>query len=309
MLIVSVLVFVAMRATTNPGVLVGPGVTSEDARRFREDLGLDNPAHEQYLTWLGNFVQGDLGMSLQTRRDVWPELWEAIRNTLQLGIFAYVFYVAAGMLIGIVAALKHNSMVDHTVTGTSFLFLSVPQFFLGLMLQVVVGLYFVTWLGGNLSFLSDRIAVTNGTRFDMWSSERLWAMILPALAVAAQQLAIYSRYMRSSMLDVLNADYLRTARAKGVPERRVVLRHGLRNALVPVVTFSAIDVGVLITGLIVTEQVFNWSGMGAYFLNAFGEGDYVRVLPWTMIVVGSVILFNLLADLMYGVLDPRVRHG
>jgi peptide/nickel transport system permease protein len=302
LLVASVLVFVAMQATTDPGALVGPGIRAEDIQRFREDLGLDQPAHEQYLIWLGNFVQGDLGESLKTRQEVWPDLWQAMRNTIQLGMLGFMITIVVGVSIGTIAALKHNSLIDHLATGTSFVAVSVPPFLSGLVLLVVVGIYFKDSLG-------DFLILTNGTRFDMWSADRMKAIVLPAITLAIQQLAVYSRYMRSSMLDVLNADYLRTARAKGVSEPRVIVRHGMRNALIPLVTYSAVDIGALIGGLIITERVFEWHGMGWYFLNAFAEGDYFRVLPWAMIVVASVIMFNLIADLLYGVLDPRIRHG
>jgi peptide/nickel transport system permease protein len=307
-LAVSLVVFVTMEATTNPVQSLAPGVTQEDVQRQREFYGLDKPAHERYFTSLGNFVTGDLGISLQTRREVWPELYESLRNTLQLAAVAFTLYVVAGIAIGTFAALRHRSAVDQTATGFAFLALSVPQFLLGLVLIIVVGIYFENWLGGNLSWISDRVVTSNGTRFDMWSYERMWALLLPALTVAAQQLAVYSRYMRSSMLEVMSQDYLLTARAKGVSERRVVVRHAMRNALIPMVTLSAVDLATLTSGLIVTEVVFEWHGMGRYFLDTFQAGDTARVMPWAMIVALAVVIFNLIADLLYGVLDPRVRH-
>lgn len=302
LLISSVLVFVALKASTDPAVVRGPGISADDVSRFREELGLDSPAHVQYMKWLGNFVQGDLGESLKTNQEVWPGLWEAMKNTIQLGVFAFLVTIFVGVTLGIISALRHNSLIDHAATGSSFVALSLPPFFFGLVLQIVVGIYLRESLG-------EYLVISNGTRFDMWSTDRMWALVLPILTVAVQQIAIYSRYTRSSMLDVLNADYLRTARAKGVNEKRVILRHGMRNALIPLVTYSAIDIGALLGGLIITEQVFEWHGMGWYFLNSFAEGDYFRVLPWAMIVVGAVIVFNLIADLLYGVLDPRIRHG
>ena len=302
LLIVSVMVFAALKVSTDPAVVRGPGIDAEDVQRFRDEFGLDEPDHVQYLKWLGNFVRGDLGESLLTGQEVWPDLWQAMRNTIQLGVVAAVFTITLGVTIGTVSALRHNSMVDHAATGASFIALSFPPFFFGLLLQIFVGLYFRNSLG-------EFFPISNGTRYDMWEADRLKALVLPALTVAVQGVAIYSRYMRSSMLDTLNADYLRTARAKGVAERRVVMRHAMRNALIPLVTYSALDIGAILGGLIVTEQVFEWHGMGWYFLRAFGEGDYFRVLPWAMIVVGAVVIFNLIADLMYGVLDPRIRHG
>jgi peptide/nickel transport system permease protein len=142
---------------------------------------------------------------------------------------------------------------------------------------------------------------------DGFGYDRLMHMILPALTVAVQSVAIYSRYMRSSMLEVLNSDYLRTARAKGVSERRVIIRHAMRNALIPLTTFAALDVGAILGGLVITERIFEWPGMGNYFLDAFSDGDYVKILFWIMLVVLAVIMFNLVADLLYGVLDPRIR--
>lgn len=302
LLIISVMAFAALKVSTDPAVVRGPSISADDVRRFREELGLDQPNHVQYLKWLGNFVQGDLGDSLQTNAPVWPDLWTAIRNTLQLGVAAWLVTVTAGVAIGTISAMKHNSPIDHVATGGSFIALSLPPFIFGLVLQIFVGIYFKNTLG-------EFFIISNGTRFDMWSADRFKAMVLPMMTVAVQGIAIYSRYLRSSMLDVLNADYLRTARAKGVAERRVIVRHAMRNALIPLVTFSALDIGALFGGLIITEQLFEWHGMGWYFLRAFGEGDYFRVLPWTMIAVGSVVIFNLVADLLYGVLDPRIRHG
>jgi peptide/nickel transport system permease protein len=142
---------------------------------------------------------------------------------------------------------------------------------------------------------------------DGFGLDRMWHMVLPAMTVAVQGIAVYSRYMRSSMLDVLSSDYLRTARAKGISERRVIVRHALRNALIPVVTYTAIDIGSIIGGLVITEQIFGINGMGRYFLASFSDGEYVNILPWMMIVVLSVIVFNLVADMLYGVLDPRIR--
>jgi len=164
-------------------------------------------------------------------------------------------------------------------------------------------LKFKDWFGSTPFYTSG---VNNTTETGL-GYDRMIHLTLPALTVAVQGIAIYSRYMRASMLDVLSSDYLRTARAKGLSERRVIVKHALRNALIPVVTYSAIDIGAIIGGLVITEQIFNINGMGRYFLNAFSDGEYVNILPWMMIVVFSVILFNLVADLLYGVLDPRIR--
>ncbi|MEY2459979.1 MAG: peptide/nickel transport system permease protein, partial [Acidimicrobiaceae bacterium] len=172
-----------------------------------------------------------------------------------------------------------------------------------LILQIVLVLKFRDWFGTTPFFTSG---VNNSSNTGL-GYDRLIHLILPAFTVAVQGIAIYSRYMRSSMLDVLNSDFLRTARAKGISERRVIVRHALRNALIPVVTYSAIDIGAVIGGLVITEQIFQIPGMGVYFLQAFRDGEYVKILPWMMLVVLSVIALNLIADLLYGVLDPRIR--
>jgi peptide/nickel transport system permease protein len=302
-IIASILVFVAVKSTTDPGAIRAPGVRAEDVIRFREQLGLNKNPVGQYTTWFGNFVTGDLGSSLKSRQPVWPELKDAIIATLQLGGLAWIVSIGFGVTIGTLSALRQYSWFDGASTGASFVGLSIPPFFFGLILQIVLVLQFQTWFG-DTPFFTSRM---NSPGIDGFGWDRLMHMVLPALTVAVQSMAIYSRYMRSSMLEVLNSDYLRTARAKGVSERKVIVRHAMRNALIPLTTFAALDIGSIVGGLVVTEQIFEWPGMGLYFLRSFSDGDYVKILPWMMIVVLSVIVFNLLADLLYGVLDPRIR--
>ena len=302
--IASVLVFIAIKATTNPAALRGPGIRTEDVLRYRQQLGLDKSPVEQYTTWLKGFVQLDLGISLETRQEVWPDLRQAMWNTIRLGLFAWLITIVVGVTIGVISAVKQYSWFDNSSTGLSFVGLSVPNFFFGLLLQLVLVLKFKDWFGDTPFYTSQMNSPGEKCSLCM---DRLRHMVLPALTVAVQGIAVYSRLMRASMLDVLTSDYMRTARAKGISERRVIVKHAMRNALIPVTTFAALDVGAIIGGLIITEQVFQWPGMGLYFLNSFGDGDYARVLPWMMIVVVSVIVFNLIADVLYGVLDPRIR--
>jgi peptide/nickel transport system permease protein len=193
-------------------------------------------------------------------------------------------------------------------TGAAFFGISIPQFWFGLMLQIFFGIYLVRWF-----HLSDPIFYITGmfkagtTGFHL--VDRIRHIVLPAMVLSVQILAVYSRYMRASMLEVLQADFMRTARSKGLPERRVIFRHAVRNALIPITTQLAIDVGTIAGGLIITEQVFQWPGMGKFFITAFNNGDYPQVLPWVMITVASVILFNLVADIAYAFLDPRIRYA
>lgn len=302
-IIASILVFVAVKATTDPAAsLRGPGIRATDVERLRRDLHLDDPPVQQYTGWFSDFVRGDLGKTIRNV-EVWPELRHAMWNSIQLGVFAFGITMIFGVSIGVFSAIRQYSWFDGLSTGVSFVGLSIPPFFFGLLLQIVLVLSFQKWFGKTPFFTSG----INNSQNDSFGVDRMQHMLLPAICVAVQGIAIYSRYMRSSMLDVLNSDYLRTARAKGISERRVVVRHAMRNALIPLTTYAAIDAGAIIGGLVITEAVFSWNGMGLYFLDSFRNGDYVRILPWMMIVVMSVIVFNLLADLLYGVLDPRIR--
>jgi peptide/nickel transport system permease protein len=225
LLIASVLVFVAIKATTDPSAIRAPGVRAEDVQRYREQLGLDKPAIQQYTTWLGNFLTGDLGISLKTRQPVWPELRTAMANSLQLGLLAFSISITFGIVIGTLSATRQYSIFDGLTTGVSFLGLSIPPFFFGLILQIILVLQWNVWFGdGSTPFFTSRM---NSPGVDGFGWDRFMHMILPALTVAVQGMAIYSRYMRASMLETLNSDYLRTARAKGLRERR---RHPPRPA-------------------------------------------------------------------------------
>jgi peptide/nickel transport system permease protein len=303
-LIASVLVFVAIKATTDPSAIRAPGIRAEDVQRYREQLGLGEPGYTQYTRWFGNFVTGDMGISIKTRQEVWPDLRVAIGNTVQLGLFAFSISITLGLLIGTLSAMRQYSIFDSLATGGSFFGLSIPPFFFGLILQIVLVLKWNDWFGDS-PFFTSRM---NSPGVDGFGWDRMMHMILPALTVVVQSLAVYSRFMRSSMLETLGSDYLRTARAKGLKERRVVVRHAMRNALIPITTLAAIDVGAITGGLIISEGIFEWPGMGRYFLIALRDGDYPRVLPWAMIVVTAAIVLNLIADLMLSVLDPRIRY-
>ncbi|MFK8025317.1 MAG: ABC transporter permease [Ilumatobacter sp.] len=310
LLVLSVVSFIATRSVSSPesGIRTNPRVTAEDIARYREQLGLDDPAYEQYLRWLSNTVSGDLGTSLVSNRDVWPQLSSALWNTLVLGAVAVAFSFVIGITIGVIAAVRRNSPFDYVSTGVAFFGLSMPNFWFAIMLQLFFGVYIVDWLA-----LDGPVFFTSGMRspgtegFDLLDRAR--HLVLPALVLAVQLVAVYSRFMRSSMLEVMGADYVRTARAKGVRERQVVRKHGMRNAMIPVTTQLASDVGAIFGGLVITETVFQWPGMGPLFLDALQNGDYQIILPWLMITALGVVVFNLLADLAYGVLDPSIRLG
>jgi peptide/nickel transport system permease protein len=309
LLIASIVVFAIVRETTSPlGALrTNPRVSQEAIRKYKHDLGLDKSGFEQYTTWLGNFAGGRWGTSLITGRRVSSDIREGLTNTLVLGLTAFVLSLLIGVSIGTFSAVRQYSVFDYLATGSSFLGLSMPVFWFALVLQIVFGLYLTNWL-----HLSEPVFFTAGIfspgleHFDLL--DRIRHLVLPVIVLSVQIVALYSRYMRAGMLEVLHSDYLRTARAKGLPERRVILGHAMRNALTPLVSIAAIDVGTLAGGLIVTETIFAWPGMGALFIDAMHNGDYSVILPWMMVVVSFVIVFNLVADVLYAVLDPRIRY-
>ena len=288
---------------------VNPRITTEAKQAYVESLGLNDPFWARYLKWLGNFATGDFGTSLvRNGQDVWPFLERAMANTLLLVGAAVVFSLTVGLGLGTLSAIRRGSLLDHGATAVSFLGISIPVFWLGLMLQLFFGLYLANWLGVGPPLLPTAGIYSPGQQgFDLM--DRVRHLVLPGLALSLQLVAVYSRYMRASMLEVMGSDYVRTARAKGLRESTVVVRHGVRTALIPVTTLAAVDIGLLVGGLIVTERVFQYPGMGLLFLDALNAGDYPMLLPTVMIVAGAVFAMNLAADLLYAVLDPRIRHG
>jgi peptide/nickel transport system permease protein len=308
LLIASVLVFIAVRSSTDPTAALArnPRASPEELEEYRRSLGLDQSLPMQYWTWLKSFVMLDWGKSLSSRREVWPDLQRALVNTIVLGTFAFMITITVGVTLGIISALRQYSKFDNISTGLSFFSLSIPQFWFALILQLFFAITLTKWFNLDKPFLPVAGVYPPGHEgFDPWL--RVKHLILPALVVAFQGIAIYSRYMRASMLEVMNSDYMRTARSKGISEKRVIMRHGFRNALLPVVTYAALDIGAIVGGLVITEAIFEYPGMGQFFVDAYNNGDYTQILPWMMVVVFSVIFFNLLADLAYGWLDPRIR--
>jgi peptide/nickel transport system permease protein len=310
LLIASFIVFITIRSTIDPvaAYALNPRVTPEQLARLKRELGLDQGIVVQYWNWLKGFVTFNWGSSLLSNRPVFPDIRNAMANSLVLGLTATGFSLLIGVSIGVYSALHQYSWFDNFSTGAAFVGLSIPNFWFALMLQIFFGIYLTQWL-----HLSSPIFYTAGlytpgqTGFDL--IDRLRHLVLPMLVLAVQIIAVYSRYMRASMLEVLHSDYLRTARAKGLRERRVVFRHAMRNALIPITTQVALDVGAIAGGLIITEAIFEYPGMGRFFVDAMGRGDYLQVLPWVMVAVFFVIIFNLVADIMYAVLDPRIRYA
>jgi peptide/nickel transport system permease protein len=308
-LLASVFVFFVVKKTGNPIGLIRNGRMSPHQELVLiHQLGLDKSGFSQYISWLSHFARGDWGSSIFTLIPVRHDILQALANSAVLGLTGVIVALLIGAGIGIVSAVKQYSWFDNIATGGAFLGLSLPNFWFALLLQVFFGLYLTRWLHSGSPILPTQGMFTPGTT-GFHIIDRIKHLILPATVLAVQIIAVYSRLMRASMLEILHADYMRTARAKGLRERRVLFRHGVRNALIPLTTQFGIDLGTIAAGLIITETIFSWPGMGQYFINAMSFRDYPQILAWVMIVVTSVIIFNLLVDIVYAVLDPRIRYA
>jgi peptide/nickel transport system permease protein len=312
-LIVTFLVYVAIRIGTDPVasfLRANTRASEEDVQEYIEQNGLYEGFGgyvKGYFSWLGGFLTGDWPNSIKGNQPVWPELKNAIGNSLRLAGIGAVLGMVIGCTFGVLAALKPGSLRDGSVNTTALVMLSIPPFVTAVVLQMVFAVYTREWFpeASWLHFPTSGVYPPGQQGFDL--VEMLRHLTLPVAVVAIQSVAVYTRYMRASLLDVLNSDYLRTARSKGVTERRVLVRHAMRNAMLPIVTLAAIDFGLLFGGLIITERIFEYPGLGDFFLTAYSNGDFPQLMPWMVIVVLAVIAFNLLADLSYAFLDPRIR--
>lgn len=276
-----------------------PNFTDADRFRLEQAFGLDQPLPLQYLSWLGEFLKGDWGYSFAAHQPVLGLIGERLPNTLYLMGTVFLVVLALAIPIGVLSAVRQYSWFDHVVTGTTFAFLSTPTFWLGLLLIIAFGLE-LRWLPlGGID--------TPGRGFD--PLDRLRHLVLPVATIALVQLGSHVRYLRASMLETIGQDFMRTARAKGLGERTVVLRHGLKNAAIPLVTVIALDVPELFVGALVTEQIFGWPGMGRLFWDAATRSDYPVLMGILTVSSALIVLANLAADVVYGYLDPRIRYA
>src|SRR5216684_834186 len=284
------------RGTYVPGIDLNPALRPEDIARLRADLGLDRPFYEWYLTWLWNVLHGDFGRSMIDGSPVISHILDRLPNTLEL--------TATAILLGVIGALRRGSKTDHALTVVSVAGFAVPQFWLGLLLILVFSVTFeqhgLPWLPSS----GATSAVGGGDILD-----RLAHLIMPATVLSFFYLSLWSRFTRSSMLEVLSQDYIRTARAKGMSERRVVYLHGLRNALIPLITLVGLELPGLVSGGLVVEVVFGWPGIGRLLFESALQYDYSNVMGVTFFATMLVVAGNLLADLLYAVLDPRIRYA
>ena len=269
-------------------ILAGEDATIEDVRVIREELGLDKPIIIQYFIYMKNLFKGDLGRSMRTRRPVLREIMDRYVNTVQLAACSVVVMILLGISTGILSAIKQHSWIDNVSMMIALFGVSMPVFWLGLMLMLVFSVY----LG---------LFPTTG----IGSFKHL---VLPSLTLGASATAIITRLTRSSMLEVIRQDYIRTARAKGLNESQVILRHALKNALIPVVTIVFLRFGALLGGAVLTETVFAWPGIGWLMIDSIWARDYPVVQGCILMVAVSFVLINLIADLLYGLFDPRIRY-
>src|SRR5437899_6439881 len=304
LLLASVLVFLFVRETTDPLARYRASPDKELVGRERKLLGLDKPLTHQYTTWFTDFAHGKWGNSFTSHRDVSKDIRASLWNTMQLIIWGILFSAACAIAIGVYSAARQYSVLDYTFTGLSFVGLSMPVFWFALM-----SIQFLVYAPKNWLHLQNPIFYSVGIHSAANAGAVDYArhLALPVLVLSVQLIAGWSRYQRASMLDVMSADYIRTARAKGVSRRTVLFKHALRNALIPLVTVMAIDIGALFGGLIITETIFAWPGMGQFFVTAITNGDTNVILPWLMVVATFIIGFNLLADVVFFVLHLRLR--
>jgi peptide/nickel transport system permease protein len=296
----SVVVFLVLHLS--PGdpaeIMLGSQATQEDLARLRAELGLTAPLPVQYLRWLGHVLQGDLGRSIWTKRPVLGEVLGRFRATLILTGSALLLSTAGGILLGIASATRRNSFLDRVSAVLSLFGASMPVFWLGIVLMVTFSLW-LGWLPASGMFAP----YGGGNARDL-----LAHLVMPAVTLAAASTAIVARLTRSSMLEVLGQDYIRTARSKGMVERVVVVRHGLWNALMPIVTVVGVQAGYLLGGAVLTETVFAWPGVGTLMVQGILARDFPLVQGCVLVVALTFALINLGVDLLYGYLDPRIRY-
>jgi peptide/nickel transport system permease protein len=304
----SFLVFFFVTASGDPlaALEITPNVSQETVDNIRERKHLDENVFVRYGYWVEDAVRNNFGTTLLTNQEILPDLWRVMKNTLQLVLIAELLAVFIAVGIGVFSALRQYSAFDYTATTFSFLGLATPVFWLALMLQVaVVQIYLST--GHRIFPVASLNSVDPGTGLN-FVIDRAHHLVLPVIVLMVASIATYSRYMRASMLEVVNSDYVRTARAKGLGESKVTMKHAFRNALIPLVTLVALNFGTLLGGVIVTETVFSLDGMGLYLVNNLLANDPYPVMAWLMVTATLIIVFNLIADIAYGWLDPRVRY-
>lgn len=285
--------------------LQNPHITAADIARLKHNLGMDQPVPIQYLKWLGHVLTGDMGYSTSNSEPVFQALIERFPATLELMGASTFMSILIGLAAGIIAAVYRYSVFDYVITTGAFFGQAMPVFWFALMMQLAFAVHGIPLpFGYQIQLPSAGLSGTD--TFDL--GDRLVHLILPATVLSLLGIASYSRFMRSSLLEVINTDYMRTAAAKGLPFRAILFKHGFKNALIPVVTVIALSLPGLIGGAIFTETIFAWPGMGRLFINALNQSDLALLMGYLLLVAFLVVFCNLLADVVYAWLDPRVKY-
>ena len=295
--------FVSLAGNPTLALKANPRFSQHTVDLISKRYHLSDPIPVRYGYWVRDVFTHKLGDSLSTLQPIWPDIERTMGHTAQFIIVAEVLALILGVLVGIYSAIRQYSVFDYSFTSFSFLGFAMPTFWLALLLQILFVDIYLKW--------NVRIFYTSGLNSPhagTWSLDRLQHLGLPIITLLIISFAGYSRYMRASMLDVINSDYVRTARAKGVPERKIIVRHVVRNALIPIVTFGALNFGALLGGAIITETVFTLDGIGFYFIQKLQNNDLYAVMAYLLVTSIGIIVFNLIADILYGVLDPRIRY-
>ncbi|RLQ88524.1 ABC transporter permease subunit [Notoacmeibacter ruber] len=316
---VSIVTFAFIRLIPGDPILMLAGERGMSAERYAELralYGYDQPLFMQYFDYVWSALQGDLGTSVVTKRPVLEEFFTLFPATIELAFVAIIIAVAVGIPVGVLAAVKRGSWLDQSLMGVALVGYSMPIFWWGLLLIILFsGILQWTPVSGRISLLYFFPQVTGFMLIDSLLSGQEGAflsalshLILPSVVLATIPLAVIARQTRSAMLEVLGEDYVRTARAKGMPPRRVIGLHALRNALIPVITTIGLQVGVLLAGAILTETIFSWPGIGKWMVDSVFKRDYAVVQGGLLLIAGIIMIVNLLVDVAYGLVNPRIRH-
>ena len=297
---VTVVAFFIM--TLAPGdavdMLVSPGLSPQDIALKKQSLGHDQPVYVQYVRWLQEMLHGNLGYSFTNRQPVTERIFDRFGPTFTLAMSALLLSYIIAIPIGVLAAVRQYSVLDYSATIFSFLGVSIPSFFFGLLMIYFFSLKLDLFPTGGMQSVGQGFS---------WS-DRLSHLVLPVIVLSLQNTGVVMRYTRSSMLDVVHQDYVRTARGKGLKKQAVLVRHGLRNSLIPVITLVGLQLPILLSGAIITEQIFNWPGMGRLTVEAINQRDYPTIMGLNLMIALMVVAGNLVADVMYGLADPRIRQ-
>jgi len=316
--VVSIFAFFLIRlAPGDPAVvLAGEHATEEILQEIREKWGLDKPLIVQYFIWLNSALKGDFGRSVRTGDSVLKEIFYRFPNTFELSLFAMIIATVVGVFAGVISAVRRKSFWDYLTMTMALFGVSMPVFWLGIMLMLIFGIWLhILPISGRMDVYISVNRITNFLLIDSLITGNLEAffnilkhLVLPGIALATIPMAFIARITRSSMLDVMSKDYVRTAKAKGLSEKSVILRHAFRNALIPIVTSVGTQFALLLAGAILTETVFAWPGLGRYIVGAVSARDYPVVQGSIIFVAFLVAIVNLFVDILYAYIDPRIRY-